>query len=89
MRCHELQGSCFGWSAEYYLPTKEKLIFLLYYKHGYSSKEISELIGCHRNTVLRNLGRIGRKLSSYINNKNREVEVARASKIIKKLALAV
>lgn len=60
-----IEDYCFY--AEYFLPSDEKLLFLMYYRHGYSSIEIGKLIKIHSHTALRRIGKIGFKLQKIIN----------------------
>lgn len=44
------------------LPTDKRLLFLLYYRHGYSTIEISELLDVHNATIGRRLRTITAEL---------------------------
>ena len=45
-----------------FLPVNERMLLLLYYRDGYSSIEISQLLMKHNSTVLRRIHRITKKL---------------------------
>ena len=51
------------------LDIDERMLFHLYYKHGYSTIEISQLLMKHDATIHRRLIRIGRKLTKMLENK--------------------
>lgn len=48
--------------AEERLPRRKKLLFLLYWRHGYRKCDIGELLGKAGGTVHRELGRIAGEL---------------------------
>lgn len=52
--------------AESFLPAHKKLLFLLYYKHGYSVLEISQLMMLHRGTIIRRIRKIADELTEII-----------------------
>ena len=53
--------------ADYLLPAHKKLLFMLYYRHGYSTIEISQLLMLCDETVRRRLIKITDELSNVIN----------------------
>ena len=55
--------------AEYLLPAHKKILFFLYYRHGYSTIEISQLLMVCTETVRRRLIKITDELSEIINIK--------------------
>jgi len=79
-----IEDYCFY--AEYFLPSDEKLLFLMYYRHGYSSIEIGKLMNIHSHTALRRISKIGFKLQKLINEELEKDEAivvrARARKTI-------
>ena len=48
------------------LPIDERMLFHLYYKHGYSTIEIAQLLMKHDGTIHRRLMKIGRKLTDML-----------------------
>jgi len=48
------------------LPIDERMLFHLYYKHGYSTIEISQLLMKHDATISRRLKKIGNKITDLI-----------------------
>lgn len=49
-----------------FLPAHKRLLFLLYFRDGYSTIEISQLIMKHHTTVSRRLKRIAKELEDMI-----------------------
>ena len=48
------------------LEIDERMLFHLYYKHGYSTVEIAQLLMKHDSTICRRLMRIGEKLTRML-----------------------
>jgi len=53
------------------LPIDERMLFHMYYKHGYSTIEISQLLMKNDTTIARRLKKIGEKLTKLIEGKKR------------------
>lgn len=54
------------------LPVHERMLFHLYYRNGYSTVEISQLLMIHNTTVGRRLMKIATKLTDLISGENLE-----------------
>ena len=54
------------------LPIDERMLFHLYYKHGYSTIEIAQLLMKHDATICRRLVKIGQKITMMIKNERIE-----------------
>lgn len=48
------------------LPAKKKLLFALYFIHGYRMKDIAELCGTYEYTISRRLKKIARELEEVV-----------------------
>ena len=53
------------------LPTRKRMLFHLYYRYGYSSVEIGELLGRHSSSIQRRLHRIEKKIEMILNERNK------------------
>jgi len=58
------------------LPIDERMLFHLFYRHGYSTIEIAQLLMKHDSTIARRLTKIADKLTDLIAGK----EVSKASR---------
>lgn len=54
-----------------FLPIDERMLFHLFYKHGYSTIEISQLLMKNDTTIARRLKKIGGKITDLIAGKIR------------------
>ena len=52
------------------LPIQERMLFQMYYRHGYSTIEISQLLMVHNTTISRRLKKIGTKLTNLISGES-------------------
>lgn len=52
------------------LPIDEKMLFHMYYKHGYSALEIGQLLMKHEATIARRLKKISKKIDDLLIGKN-------------------
>ena len=59
--------------AECFLPAHKKLLFLMYYRHGYSTLEISQLMMIHQSNICRRLRKIANELTEIIKEKRFEI----------------
>lgn len=53
-----------------FLPVHERMLFHLYYRDGYSTIEISQLLMVHHSTVARRLVKITTKLTTLMTGDN-------------------
>ena len=55
------------------LTIPKKMLFLLYYRHGYSTVEIGKLLGRHSSSIQRRLHRIEKKIEGVLDLIQQEI----------------
>lgn len=59
------------------LPAHKRILFHLYYRHGVSTIEISQLLMLHQTTVARRIVRIGQEITDLLQGEKRQADEKR------------
>jgi len=68
--------------AESNLAPQKKLLFLLYYRHGYTQKDIAAFLGTRENNVTRRLATIRRQLMQVDGKIKKERKIIRKGQFV-------